>query len=95
VTSPKIYKLPASIDDAIRFVDALLAQPGVHMATLGPEWPALRQLCLDRQLTGNQLPDAWQAAATLQLGEHLGTFDPDFRKLLPRSKLTVLVAAAA
>ena len=94
VTSPKIFKPPASIDDAIRFVDALLEQPGVHMATLGAEWPALRRLCLDKQLTGNELPDAWLASATLQLAEHLVTFDAYFKKLLPRSKLTLLVAAA-
>lgn len=94
VTSPKIFKVPAGIDDAIRFVDALLEQPSVHMASLGSEWPVLRQLCLDKKLTGNQLPDAWLAAATQQLGEHLVTFDTDFRKLLPRSKLTVLAAAA-
>jgi len=90
VTSPKIFKSPAAIDDAIAFVDALLAQPGVQLAGLGPEWPALRLLCLEKQLTGNALPDAWLTAATLQLGEHLVTFDTDFRKLLPRSRLTVL-----
>lgn len=94
VTSPKIFKVPAGIDDAILFVDALLAQPGVSMATLGPEWPILRRLCQDKQLTGNDLPDAWLAAATLQLGEHLVTFDIDFRRLLPRSQVTVLVATA-
>ena len=94
VTSPKIFKTPAGIDDAISFVDALLAQPGVSMANLGPEWPTLRQLCLDKQLAGNHLPGAWLAAATLQLGKHLVTFDTDFRRLLPRSQLTVLVAAA-
>ena len=94
VTSPRIFKVPASIDAALQFVDALLEQPGVHRADLGPEWPTLRQLCLDKQLTGNDLPDAWLAAATLQLGEHLATFDTDFKKLLPRSKLTVLVATA-
>ena len=94
VTSPKIFKTPAPIDDAISFVDALLAQPGVSMANLGPEWPTLRQLCLDKQLAGNHLPDAWLAAATLQLGEHLVTFDADFRRLLPRSQVTVLVASA-
>ena len=92
VTSPKIFKAPADIDDAISFVDALLAQPGVFMATLGPEWPILRQLCLDKKLTGNHLPDAWLAAATLRLGEHLVTFDADFRRLLPRSQVTVLAA---
>ena len=95
VTSPKIFKAPVRIDEAIRFVDALLEQPSVHMASLGPEWPGLRQLCLDQELAGNDLPDAWLAAATLHWGEHLVTFDADFRKLLPRSKLTVLAGAAA
>lgn len=93
LTSPKIFKSPARIDDAIGFVDALLEQPGVHLATLGPEWPTLRQLCLDKQLAGNDLPDAWLASATLQLGEHLVTFDADFKKLLGRSKVTVLAVA--
>lgn len=92
VTSPKIFKAPADIDDAISFVDALLAQPGVSMATLGSEWPRLRQMCMDKKLTGNHLPDAWLAAATLHLGEHLVTFDADFRRLLPRSQVTVLAA---
>ena len=94
VTSPKIFKTPAGIDDAISFVDALLAQPGVSMASLGPEWPTLRQLCLDKKLSGNHLPDAWLAAATLQLGEHLVTFDTDLRRVLPRSQVTVLAATA-
>ena len=94
VTSPRIFKQPASIDEAIQFVDALLEQPGVHMASLGLEWPILRQLCVDKQLTGNDLPDAWLAAVTLQLGEHLVSFDSGFKKLLPRSQVTVLVAKA-
>ena len=95
VTSPKVFKVPARIDDAVSFIDALLERPGVRLANLGPEWPTLRRLCLDRQLTGNDLPDAWLAAATQQLGEHLVTFDVDFKKLLPRSQVTVLVGAAA
>ena len=93
VTSPKIFKVPASIDEAIRFVDALLEQPAVHMAGLGSEWPTLRSLCLDKRLTANNLPDAWLAAATLQMAEHLVSFDADFKKLLPRSRLTLLRAA--
>jgi toxin-antitoxin system PIN domain toxin len=92
VTSPKIFMSPTPIADALAFVDALLALPGVHLATLGPEWPRLRQLCLDKQLGGNDLPDAWLAAATLQTGEHLISFDRDFRKLIGRSQFTLLVA---
>ena len=93
VTSPRIFKLPTPIDDAIGFIDALLEHPGVRLAALGAEWPKLRMLCLSQQLGGNDLPDVWLAAATLQAGEHLATFDTDVKKLLPRSQLTVLVAA--
>lgn len=95
LTSPRIFKEPARIEEAMAFIDALLMQPGVHLAGLGPEWPALRQLCLDKRLHGNDLPDAWLAAATLQLGEHLVTFDGGLKKLLPRQRVTVLAAAAS
>jgi len=90
VTSPKIFRIPTPVDDAIGFVDALLAAQGVRLATLGPEWPALRQLCIDKQLGGNDLPDAWLSAATLYLGEHLVSFDRDFKKLIGRSQFTLL-----
>lgn len=92
VTSPRIFAQPTPVDQAVAFADALLAAPGVHLAPLGPEWPRLRQLCLDKQLGGNDLPDAWLAAAVEQSGEHLVSFDRDFRKLLGRSRFTLLVA---
>jgi len=94
VTSPKIFQQATPIEDAVAFVDALLASPGVHLAALGPEWTRLRQLCLDKQLSGNDVPDAWVAAAVVQLGEHLVSFDRDFRKLLSRSQFTLLKPAA-
>ncbi len=90
VTSPKIFLSATPITDAVAFVDGLLASPGVHLAPVGPEWPALRRLCLDKQLAGNDLPDAWLSAAVVHLGEHLVTFDRDFRKLLTRSQVTLL-----
>jgi predicted nucleic acid-binding protein len=93
VTSPKVFRQATPIDDAVAFVDALLASPGVQLAPLGPEWPKLRQLCLDKQLGGNNLPDAWLAAAVAHLGEHLVGFDRDFRKLLGRSQFTLLARA--
>jgi toxin-antitoxin system PIN domain toxin len=94
VTSPKIFQQATPIEDAVAFVDALLASPGVQLAALGPEWTRLRQLCLDKQLSGNDVPDAWVAAAVVQLGEHLVSFDRDFRKLLSRSQFTLLKPAA-
>ena len=92
VTSPKIFHTPTPIADAVAFVDAMLGMPGVQLATLGPEWPKLKQLCLDKELGGNALPDAWLAAAVEQTGEHLVSFDRDFRKLLARGRFTLLEA---
>lgn len=92
VTSPKIFVQPTPIADAVDFIDAILAMPGVRLAPLGPEWSKLRQLCIDKQLGGNDLPDAWLAAAVEQLGEHLVSFDRDFKKLLGRARFTLLQA---
>lgn len=90
VTSPKIFKQTTPIEDATAFIDALLATPGVELASLGLEWPRLRQLCLDKKLVANDLPDAWLAAAVSARGEHLVSFDRDFKKLLARGQLTLL-----
>jgi toxin-antitoxin system PIN domain toxin len=94
VTSPKIFKRPTIIEEAIGFVDALLSVPGVQLAELGPEWKRLRALCLDKKLSGNEVPDAWLAAAVAQRGEHLVSFDRDFKKLLGRGQFTLLVRSA-
>jgi toxin-antitoxin system PIN domain toxin len=92
VTSPRIFVQPTPISDAVAFVDAIVAMPGVQLASLGPEWPKLRQLCLEKQLTGNGLPDSWLAAAVDHHAEHLVSFDRDFSKLLPRTRFTLLKA---
>ena len=90
VTSPKVFQRPTSIEDAIGFIDALLSLPGAQLADLGAEWARFRQLCLDKKLSGNDLPDAWLAAAVAQRGEHLVSFDRDFKRLLGRTQLTLL-----
>ena len=93
VTSPKIFKRPTPIEEAIGFVDALLTLPGVQLAELGPEWKRLRALCLDKKHSGNEVPDAWLAAAVAQRGEHLVSFDRHFKKLLGRGQFTLLVGS--
>jgi uncharacterized protein len=76
VTSPKVFRQATPIEDAV--------------AAVGPEWPTLRAVCLDRRLTANDLPDAWLSAAVAQAGEHLVSFDRDFRRLLPRGQFLLL-----
>ncbi len=91
VTHPKIFVQLTPVEDAVAFIDALLAVPGVEMPALGAEWPMMRQLCITKKLAANDMPDAWLAAAVIQLGDHLVTFDTDFKKLLSRTQVTVLV----
>jgi len=93
VTNSKIFVHPTPIKDAVGFLDALFSVQGVEGPALGAEWPILRQLCLDLKLTGNDTPDAWLAASVIELGEHLVTFDSDFKKLLKRTQVTVLSPA--
>lgn len=69
---------------------ALGCTRSVEMPALGAEWPTFRQLCIEKRLAANAIPDAWLAAAVIQLGEHLVTFDADFKKLLKRTQVTVL-----
>ena len=95
VTSAKVFQQPTPIDQAVAWLDAVLALPGVGLGTQGAEWPQLRALCLAKSLVGNDLPDAWLSATVQQQGEHLATFDRDFRRLLARHQLTVLDPAAA
>lgn len=92
VTHRKIFVQPTPMPEALRFIDALLAAPGVEQPPVGPEWPRLRALCQDKALAANDVPDAWLAAAALHQGEHVVSFDGDFKRLLPRSRFTQLSA---
>lgn len=90
VTNRRIFVHPTPVQDAMEFLDALVLVRGVEMPALGAEWPIFRQLCVEKKLTANDIPDAWLAAAVIQYGEHLVTFDADLKKLLGRAQVTVL-----
>jgi toxin-antitoxin system PIN domain toxin len=90
VTSARVFEEPDTVEDAVAFLDAILAAPGVSIARNVDEWPVLRSLLLDKALNGNLVTDAWIAAATQARGEHLITFDRDFRRLLAARNVTVL-----
>lgn len=89
-THPKIFSAPSTIDEATSHVDALLSLPNVAMLDAQPRWSDFKQLCNEKSLKGNAIPDAWLAATVMAAGSHLVTFDRDFRKLLKRSQVTVL-----
>jgi uncharacterized protein len=90
VSHPKVFSQPTPPEPALAFVEALLEAPGVQMASLGEEWPALLRLCRSKTLAGNAIPDAWIAAAVKSKGLHLVTFDRDFARLLDSADYTLL-----
>jgi uncharacterized protein len=89
-TNRKIFVAPTPIGAAIDFVDSLLAIAGVDIPELGREWPTLRQLSRNNELTANEITDAWIAAAVRTPGSHLVTFDRGLTRLLGRTELTLL-----
>ncbi|WP_396270116.1 TA system VapC family ribonuclease toxin [Ideonella sp.] len=89
-TNSRLFPNPTPPEHAVQFVEALLQSPGVSLANLGPEWPTLGALCSTQKLSANAVPDAWLAAAVLHQGEHLVSFDGDFKQLLPKSQFTRL-----
>lgn len=90
VTHPKVFVNPTPIEDAIAFVDKLLSSPGVEVPELGGEWSTLRQFCREKELSANDVSDAWIAAAVRIRGNHLVTFDRGFTRILSKSEVTIL-----
>lgn len=92
VTHPRVFVEPTPLDAARSFIHAVLESPGVQMLALGPEWPIFEGLCDRHQLAGNDIPDAWIAAAALAHHVPLVTFDRGFRRFLDRGQLVLLEA---
>ena len=90
VTHPKVFVEPTPIKAAQAFLRAILDTPGVVLLPLGDEWQLFEHLCVLHGLRGNDIPDAWIAAAAQTTHEHLLTFDKGFRRLMKASLVTVL-----
>ena len=91
VTNSRVFATPTQTHQAIAFLDALLDCPGIAMLDSSSTWPEFRQLCLDKNLSANAIPDALIAATVIQNTEVLATFDRDFFQLLPPHQLHLLV----
>jgi len=79
LTHPRVFHPPTPSDDAIAFVDSLLAQP--ELSTLRPadgHWRIFRGMAATLRLTGNRLPDAFHAALAIEHGCEWVTLDRGF-----------------
>lgn len=81
VTNRRIFREPTPPDEALEFVDALLSAPRALVTSPSQaHWHIFTGLVRDLHLTGDDVPDAFIAAATLDLGATLVTSDRGFRR---------------
>lgn len=81
VTHPQVFAAPSTLDEALGFVDALLAVDGCVIADAGRRhWPLLRDLLVQADARGNLVPDAHLAAIALEYGATVATRDRGFAR---------------
>jgi uncharacterized protein len=80
-THPKIFREPSRLDEALKFVDALLAVPSCRVIRPSPgHWPVFADLCREARAQGNLIMDAWFAALAMESGCTWITTDRDFSR---------------
>jgi uncharacterized protein len=81
VTSPRIYRQPATRAEALAFADQYRNQPHAHVIAPGPGfWDIFSGLCEAAQASGSLIPDAYLAALAIEHGCELFTADSDFKR---------------
>ena len=82
VTSPRIYDLPAPIDQALAFASALRRGRRARVVEdLGSVWSAFERLVArDRQIKGNLVPDAYIAAVAISHKARVATRDRGYSR---------------
>ena len=80
-THPKVFAMPSSLDEVLRFCDIVLAQS--HSVVIQPgerHWEIFKRLCTDADARGNLVPDAWFAALAIESGCEWITLDHDYAR---------------
>lgn len=81
VTNPRVFKVATPLDEALAYVDAVLAQPRAVILRPGADhWTIFTALCRSSDARGNLVTDAWLAALAIEHGCELMTADRDFAR---------------
>ena len=79
VTNRRVFAEPATVAEALAFLDALRASPGWRELERPRDcWTRLEELCAATGARGADVPDAWLAALALDWGATLITADRGF-----------------
>lgn len=81
ITNPRVFALPSTLDDALRFVEAVLASPAAVVPALSERLAGtLAAVCRTSGATADRVPDAYLAAIALDLDAELVTADRGFAR---------------
>ena len=84
VTNPRIFDPPSTVQQAFRFLDALLARPGCSVVRPGPgHWSIFRSLCQEAGVRSKLVADAVHAALAIESGCEWVSADTDFARFAP------------
>jgi toxin-antitoxin system PIN domain toxin len=80
-TNGRVFKTPSPIAEAFGFCGSLLAQPHCQLVEPGERhWDIFRNLCIQTDLRGPRVTDAWFAALAIESGSEWITLDRDFAR---------------
>jgi len=81
VTNPRIFRQPSPIEDAFAFCDNLLGQPHCDAVRPGQRhWSIFTRVCLEADIRGPRVSDAWFAALAIEHGCLWITYDRDYAR---------------
>jgi toxin-antitoxin system PIN domain toxin len=81
VTNPRIYREPATIEEALAFANGVRSQPHAQVVSPGSQfWTLFTGLCRSANAKAKLVPDAYLAALAIEHGCEFITADKDFRK---------------
>lgn len=81
VTNPRILERPASIEQALEFVESVVAAPNcVHLSPGARHWSIFTDLCRTVRVRGGGVTDAYFAALAIESGSEWITADRGFSR---------------
>lgn len=81
VTNPRIFSSPSMIDEALSFLDELIARPTARLVRPGPRHLGIfTSLCREHRATGGLVADAYHAALAIEHGCTWVSYDTDFAR---------------
>jgi toxin-antitoxin system PIN domain toxin len=78
-TNARTFPQPSSLEDAFGFCQDLMDQPNCVLVEPGSRhWAIFQRLCMEANIVGADVTDAWFAALAIEHGCEWITFDRDF-----------------